>query len=80
MLDCKFIWYNLPKQVSELFEEVIYWYNLPNKLNSLIEDQKIDKPNCYLEIYPYGHKRFIWWNLTSQMNKLCQLVEFSNAS
>lgn len=69
MNNCKKIWYNLPKSIKD----TLIWFDLPNQLNKLLEELKVEKPNCYLELYPNGHKPFIWYNLPTEVLKLCKI-------
>jgi len=73
---CNKIWYNLPKSIKN----TLNLYNLPNELTKLLEELKIEKPTCYDSIYPNGYKKFIWYNLSRELKKLCELDDCEDST
>jgi len=78
-MDCKFLWFDLPKQIKDkifpfnnvLSEEVkdIKWFDLPNRLDKLCSELEVINPSCKVE----NHK-FLWFDLPNRLNYLCSLL------
>lgn len=72
-MNCRFIWNNLPQQIKDKLGVNVIWRNIPKALDDLLNELKAEKPNCYNDLYPTGHKQFLWFNLPAKMTNLCEL-------
>lgn len=74
-MSCKFIWYNLPKQIKDKLgiNDSKGWSNIPKRVNKLLDTLKIDKPTCYSTLFPNGHN-ILWHNLPNKLESVCELI------
>jgi len=80
-MSCKFIWYNLPKQIKDKLgiNDGKGWSNIPKRVNNLLDTLKTDKPTCYSTLFPKGHN-IIWHDLPNRLEKVCELVNCEEPS
>jgi len=74
-MSCKFIWYNLPKQIKDKLgiNDGKGWSNIPKRVNKLLDALKTDKPTCYSTLFPNGHN-ILWHDLPNRLEKVCELI------
>lgn len=72
-MNCKFIWNSLPYQLRQKLGINVVWRNIPKALDDFLNELKVEKPDCYNDLYPAGHKQFLWFNLPAQLTNLCEL-------
>jgi hypothetical protein len=80
-MSCKFIWYNLPKQIKDKLgiNDGKGWSNIPKRVNNLLDTLKTDKPTCYSTLFPKGHN-ILWHDLPNRLEKVCELVNCEEPS
>jgi hypothetical protein len=72
-MDCKFIWWNLPKKIKEKIGiDLLYnWNRLPIEVNTFLRQFEDEDNSTYSQFFTPKYKTN-WFKLISDLDKICQ--------
>jgi hypothetical protein len=72
-MDCKFIWWNLPKKIKEKIGiDLLYnWNRLPIEVNTFLRQFEDEDNSTYSQFFTPKYKTN-WFKLVGDLDKICQ--------